>query len=108
MAQEYDNKNTWVLFKNDKGDNEKRPDYTGTEVDENGVEHKIAGWIRVSKKTGEKFIALRIWKMMFLSNLLLAISLIIMFITALLSWMFVCIFLITKGVEKCFGLKKKN
>jgi len=57
MAQEYDDKNTWVLFKNDKGDNEKRPDYTGTEIDENGVEHKIAGWIRVSKKTGEKFIS---------------------------------------------------
>lgn len=56
MAQEYDNKNTWVLFKNDKGDNEKRPDYTGTEVDENGVEHKIAGWIRESK-SGTKFIS---------------------------------------------------
>jgi len=42
MAQEFDNKNTWVLFKNDKGDNEKRPDYTGTEVDANGVEHRIA------------------------------------------------------------------
>ena len=32
---------------------------------------------------------------MFLSNLLLAISLIVMFITALLSWMFVCIFLMS-------------
>ncbi len=56
MAQEFDNKNTWVLFKNDKGDNEKRPDYTGTEVDANGVEHRIAGWIRESK-TGTKFIS---------------------------------------------------
>jgi len=56
MAQEFDNKNTWVLFKNDKGDNEKRPDYTGTKVDANGVEHRIAGWIRESK-TGSKFIS---------------------------------------------------
>ena len=56
MAQEYDNKNTWVLFKNDKGDNEKRPDYTGTEVDADGVEHRIAGWIREGK-TGTKFIS---------------------------------------------------
>ena len=58
MAQEYDNKNTWVLFKNDKGTppNEKRPDYTGTEVDADGVEHRIAGWIRESK-TGTKFIS---------------------------------------------------
>jgi len=45
---------------------------------------------------------------MFLSNLLLAISLIVMFITALLSWMFICIFLITKGVEKCVYQKKKD
>jgi hypothetical protein len=56
MAQEYDNRNTWVLFKNDKGDNPKRPDYTGTEIDANGAEHKIAGWIRESAK-GTKFIS---------------------------------------------------
>ena len=29
MAQQYDNTNTFTLFKNDKGDNPKRPDYTG-------------------------------------------------------------------------------
>ena len=56
MAQEYDNKNKWVLYKNDKGDNPKRPDYTGKEVDADGVEYKIAGWIRESSK-GTKFIS---------------------------------------------------
>ena len=29
MAEQYDNTNSFALFKNDKGDNESRPDYTG-------------------------------------------------------------------------------
>jgi len=33
-------------------------------------------------------------------NNLLAISLIVMGLTALISWIFVCLFLIKKGVEK--------
>jgi uncharacterized membrane protein len=46
--------------------------------------------------------------MIFLSNILLAVAFIVMFITALLSWMFILIFLITKGVEKCVYLEKKK
>ena len=45
--------------------------------------------------------------MTFLSNILLASALIVMFIAALLSWMFIFIFLITKGVEKCLPRKTK-
>jgi len=52
---EYDNSNTFALFKNDKGDNPKRPDYTGT-VNVNGEEMRISGWIRESKK-GVKYIS---------------------------------------------------
>lgn len=52
---DYDNNNTFALFKNDKGDNEKRPDYTGT-VNVNGEEMRISGWIRESKN-GLKYIS---------------------------------------------------
>jgi len=44
MAQ-YDNTNTFSLFKNDKGDNPKRPDYTGT-ANVDGIEFRISGWVR--------------------------------------------------------------
>ena len=38
MAEQYDNTNSFALFKNDKGDNEARPDYTGTVTLEGGKE----------------------------------------------------------------------
>jgi hypothetical protein len=54
MAQQYDNTNTFTLFKNDKGDNPKRPDYTGT-LNSEGVEFRLSGWIREGKNG--KFIS---------------------------------------------------
>ncbi|NDB59723.1 hypothetical protein EB001_14945 [bacterium] len=51
---EYDNTNTFTLFKNDKGDNPKRPDYTGT-ANVDGIEFRISGWIREGKNG--KFIS---------------------------------------------------
>ena len=51
---EYDNTNTFALFKNDKGDNPKRPDYTGT-TNVDGIEFRISGWIREGAKG--KFIS---------------------------------------------------
>ena len=42
---EYDNTNSFALFKNDKGDNPKRPDYTGN-LNVDGIEFRISGWIR--------------------------------------------------------------
>ena len=54
----YDNTNTGVLFKQDNvGD--KRPDYKGT-IHFEGQEKELAGWIRVSKKDGSKFLSLKV------------------------------------------------
>ena len=58
MAKEYDNTNTGVLFKNDKGNNPKRPDYRGT-ANWKGSEFVISGWIKESSKDGSKFLSLR-------------------------------------------------
>ena len=44
MAQ-YDNTHSSALFKNDKVDNPKRPDYTGN-LNVDGIEFRISGWIR--------------------------------------------------------------
>lgn len=53
MAQ-YDNTNTFTLFVNDKGENPKRPDWTGI-LNLDGVEFRLSGWIRESNKG--KFIS---------------------------------------------------
>ena len=58
MAKEYDNTNTGVLFKNDKGNNPKRPDYRGT-GNWGGREFNISGWIKESRKDGSRFLSLR-------------------------------------------------
>lgn len=41
---------SFTLFKNDKGDNDKRPDYRGEGKDEDGNDIEVAGWIRKSEK----------------------------------------------------------
>ena len=41
---EYDNTNSFVLFPNDKGDNDKRPDFTGTVTLEGGKEMSLSAW----------------------------------------------------------------
>ena len=46
---EYDNTNTFILFVNDKGDNDKRPDRTGT-LNVDGVEYYLDGWIKQGAK----------------------------------------------------------
>lgn len=57
MSDKYDN--SGVLFKNDKGDNPKRPDYRGS-ISVVGVDYNISGWIRESKKSGDKFLSLKV------------------------------------------------
>ncbi len=53
---EYDNNLTGVLFKNDKGDNEKRPDYKGSAEIE-GVQYWVSAWIRDGAKG--KFMSMK-------------------------------------------------
>ena len=59
MAEQYDNTNSFALFKNEKGDNEARPDYTGTITLEGNKEMRMACWIRESK-SGLKFLSGRL------------------------------------------------
>jgi uncharacterized protein (DUF736 family) len=52
---EYDDSNRFVLFKQDKGDNANRPDYTGN-INVEGKEYRLAAWIRESKN-GVKYLS---------------------------------------------------
>jgi uncharacterized protein (DUF736 family) len=47
---DYDNRLSGALFKNDKGENPKRPDYRGSYTDENGVEFNVSAWMKKSSK----------------------------------------------------------
>jgi hypothetical protein len=49
----YDNNQTFVLFVNDKGDNPKRPDRTGTATID-GVEYKLSGWLATDQDGSQK------------------------------------------------------
>lgn len=55
---EYDNTNSGVLFRNDKGNNPKRPDYRGS-GNWNGAEFNISGWVKESRKDGSRFLSLK-------------------------------------------------
>jgi len=52
---QYDNTNSFVLFRNDKQGNENRPDYTGKITLEDGKELRLAAWIKEGQKG--KFMA---------------------------------------------------
>jgi hypothetical protein len=54
---DYDNKLSGVLFKNDKGDNPKRPDYKGSYTDGQGNEFWVSSWLNTDKD-GKKFLSL--------------------------------------------------
>ena len=54
---DFDNKLSGALFKNDKGDNEKRPDYKGSYTDGDGNEFWVSSWLKQSKD-GKKFLSL--------------------------------------------------
>jgi len=54
---DYDNKLSGALFKNDKGDNPKRPDYKGSYTDGQGNEFWVSSWLK-DTKDGKKFLSL--------------------------------------------------
>ena len=57
MAQQYDNEGRIAVFKNDKGGNEKRPDYRGKATIK-GVDYKLSLWIKEQKDgSGKKYMS---------------------------------------------------
>ena len=53
-----DNKNSGVLFRNDKMATEQHPDYTGNITIE-GKEFYLSAWVNESARTGQKYFALK-------------------------------------------------
>lgn len=52
---DYDNNKRGVLFRNEKGDNPKRPDMTGNlEID--GVKYRVSAWEKTSQR-GNQFLS---------------------------------------------------
>lgn len=55
---EYDNSNRGSLFKNDRKDDAKFPDYKGS-LNVDGTDYWLSAWIKVSKD-GNKFMSLSV------------------------------------------------
>lgn len=52
----YSNEGKLTLFPNDKGGNDKRPDYRGT-FTLNGKDYKVSLWERTSQNGGKRYIS---------------------------------------------------
>ena len=59
MTKQFDTTNRGEFYREENKKTENGPDYTGS-LDVNGVPHRLAGWIKTSKKTGKKFLSLAI------------------------------------------------
>jgi uncharacterized protein (DUF736 family) len=55
---EYDNSNRGQLFKNDRKDDAKFPDYKGS-INVDGTDYWLSAWIKISKD-GNKFMSLSV------------------------------------------------
>ena len=51
---------TGSLRKNDKGDNDKRPDYRGRITLQEGQDFWISAWINTDRETGGKYMSLKL------------------------------------------------
>lgn len=66
----YDNTNRGAIFLSDKGDNPKRPDYTGSvdlEIPDDVspgdiVKFRVAGWLKTPNAGGDEFLSLLVEK----------------------------------------------
>jgi uncharacterized protein (DUF736 family) len=54
----YDNTNSGALFRNDRKESDKHPDYRG-ELNVGGVEYWVSAWLKTSGK-GTKFMSLAV------------------------------------------------
>jgi hypothetical protein len=59
VKKEFDKTNRGEFYREEGKKNPNGPDYTGP-LDVNGVQYRLAGWIKTSKKTGKKFLSLAI------------------------------------------------
>mgnify|MGYP003626623658 FL=1 len=57
---EYDNTNTGVLFRNETANEENKQPYMTGNLNVDGKELSIAGWMKVSKTSGKKFLSLKV------------------------------------------------
>jgi hypothetical protein len=57
--KQFDITNRGEFYREENKKSENSPDYTGP-LDVSGVPHRLAGWIKTSKKTGKKFLSLAI------------------------------------------------
>lgn len=57
---EYDNRNTFALFRNNRKQKDTHPDFNGTFVDADGREYYIDAWSKMPKNGGEKFLSGRV------------------------------------------------
>lgn len=60
MSKDFDNTNSGALFKNDKKETPKHPDYRG-EINVNGETFWLSAWLKKSKK-GTSFMSLAVSK----------------------------------------------
>ena len=56
--EDYDNTNRGALFRNDRKEQEKQPDYTGS-LNVEGVDYWLSAWLRESKE-GKKFFSMAV------------------------------------------------
>ena len=55
----YDPEMRGALFRNSKGDNDKRPDMRG-DITINGTKYSLSAWSNVPKNGGDKFLSIKV------------------------------------------------